>query len=248
MNAHDLLSNNSSCKGELEEPLNIEALVCGVKSSAKLNNASSLLLDFDNRRILYMTPKLLYLENATDKDKKRDCDNPYWSYIPEEVLEFLIQLKRSCLHLRHEISLEEYKTHVCITDFPIMIQGREFYISQKFTPLVVDSKGIIRIGLFTITPSARRHIESAIILESGKCYLYNPGTRIYQSKNCATILTETEKRILKSAEMRMTNDEIADYQHVSLSAVKCNITRILKKLLVRKVHEAVTIANNYRMM
>ena len=68
MNAHDLLSNNSSYKGELEELLDIEALVCGVKSSAKLNNASSLLLDFDNRRILYMTPKLLYLENATDKD------------------------------------------------------------------------------------------------------------------------------------------------------------------------------------
>lgn len=248
MNAHDLLSNNSSCKGELTTPLNIESLVCAVRSSAKLNNASSLLMDFDNRQILYMTPKLLYLDNASPKDKKRECDNPYWSCIPEEVLEFLIQLKRSCLQLRHDISLEEYKTHVCITDYPILIKGREFYISQKFTPLVVDSKGIIRIGLFTITPSVRKHIESAIITESGKCYLYNPGTRVYQSTDYSTILTDTEKRILKSAELRMTNEEIADCQNVSLSAVKANITRILKKLVVKKVHEAVTIANNYKII
>ena len=228
MNAHDLLSNNSSSKGELTEPVDIESLVSGVKTYDRLNNASCLLLDFDNQQILYMSRKLLFLENAKPKDKKRDCPNPYWSY--------------------HEISLEDYKTHICITDFPIMVDGREFYISQKFTPLVVDSKSIIRIGLFTITPSARKHIESSVITDSGKCYLYNPGTRLYKKGDYATLLTDTEKRILKSSEMGMTNEEIADYHNVSLSAVKANITRILKKLAVKKIHDAVTIARNYRIM
>lgn len=248
MNAHDLLSNNSSSKGELTEPVDIDTFIRGVKAYDRLNNVSSLLMDFDNHQILYMTPKLLFLENAKPQDKKRDCPNPYWSYIPEELLEYLLQIKRSILHLRHEMSLEEYKTYVCITDYPIMIDRREFYISQKFTPLVVDSKSIIRLGLFTITPSARKHIESSVITDLGKCYLYNPGTRIYESVNYTTLLTDTEKRILKSAEIRMTNEEIADYQNVSLSAVKANITRILKKLSVKKVHEAVTIANNYRII
>lgn len=248
MNAHDLLSNNSSSKGELIEPMDIESLVSGVKTYDRLNNASCLLLDFDNQQILYMSRKLLFLENAKPKDKKRDCPNPYWSYIPEELLEYLLQIKRSILQLRHEISLEDYKTHICITDFPIMVDGREFYISQKFTPLVVDSKSIIRIGLFTITPSARKHIGSSVITDSGKCYLYNPGTRLYKKGDYATLLTDTEKRILKSAEIRMTNEEIADYHNVSLSAVKANITRILKKLGVKKIHDAVTIARNYRIM
>ncbi len=248
MNAHDLLSNNSSSKGELTEPMDIESLVSGVKTYDRLNNASCLLLDFDNQQILYMSRKLLFLENAKPKDKKRDCPNPYWSYIPEELLEYLLQIKRSILQLRHEISLEDYKTHICITDFPIMVDGREFYISQKFTPLVVDSKSIIRIGLFTITPSARKHIESSVITDSGKCYLYNPGTRLYKKGDYATLLTDTEKRILKSAEIRMTNEEIADYHNVSLSAVKANITRILKKLAVKKIHDAVTIARNYRII
>jgi DNA-binding CsgD family transcriptional regulator len=248
MNVHDLLSNNTSNKGELTEPVDIDTFIRGVKAYDRLNNATNLLLNFDNHQILYMSPKLLFLENAKPQDKKRDCPNPYWSYIPEELLEYLLQIKRSILHLRHEMSLEEYKTHVCITDYPIMIDGREFYISQKFTPLVVDSKSIIRLGLFTITPSARKHIESSVITDSGKCFLYNPGTRIYERVDYSTLLTATEKRILKSAETRMTNEEIADYQNVSLSAVKANITRILKKLAVKKVHEAVTIANDYRII
>ena len=131
MNAHDLLSNNSSSKGELTEPMDIESLVCGVRAHDRMNNASCLLMDFDNHQILYMSPKLLFLENAKPQDKKRDCPNPYWSYIPEELLEYLLQIKRSILHLRHEMSLEEYKTHVCITDYPIMIDGREFYIESN---------------------------------------------------------------------------------------------------------------------
>ena len=248
MNVHDLLSNNSSSKGELTEPMDIESLLCGVKTYDRLNNACCILMDFDNNQILYMTPKLLFLENAKPKDKNRDCPNPYWSYIPEELLEYLLQIKRSILHLRHEISLEDYKTYVCITDFPIKIDGREFYISQKFTPLVVDSESIIRIGLFTITPSACRHIGSSVITDSGKCYLYNPGTRLYERVDYSTLLTETEKRILKLAEIRMTNEEIADYQNVSLSAVKASITRVLKKLVVKRVHEAVAIAHNFRII
>lgn len=143
---------------------------------------------------------------------------------------------------------EDYKTHVCITDFPIVIRGKEFYVSQKFTPLVVDTKGIIRIGLFTITPSIRKHIESTIITESGKYFSYNSVMKKYEQTYYSTILTETEKRILKSSEMGMTNEEIANYQNVSISAVKGNITRILKKLAVRKIHDAVTIAQNYRII
>jgi len=46
----------------------------------------------------------------------------------------------------------------------------------------------------------------------------------------------------------MTNEEIADYHNVSLSAVKANISRILKKLAVKKIHDAVTIARNYRII
>lgn len=46
----------------------------------------------------------------------------------------------------------------------------------------------------------------------------------------------------------MTNEEIADYQNVSLSAVKASITRVLKKLVVKRVHEAVAIARNFRII
>lgn len=248
MNAHDLLSNNSSNKGELTEPVDIESIVNGVKTCDRLNNASCLLMNFDNRQILYMSPKLLFLENAKPKDKRRDCQNPYWSYIPEELLEYLLQIKYSILQLRHEMSLEDYRSHICITDFPVMIDGRKFYVSQKFAPMVVDSKSVIRIGLFTITPSARKRIESSVITDSGKFYLYNPGTRLYEGIDYSSLLTDVEKRILKSSEMGMTNEEIADYQNVSISAVKANITRILKKLAVKKIHDAVTIARNYRII
>ncbi len=248
MNVHNLLSNNSSCRENITTSCNINTLVGGVSSAAALSNTSSLIVDFDNHQVLYRTPKLIYLDRATPKDKLRDCPNPYWTYIPEEILEFLLQLKQSSLHLRHNMAPEEYKTHVCITDFPIVIRGKEFYVSQKFTPLVVDTKGIIRIGLFTITPSIRKHIESTIITESGKCFSYNTGMKKYEQADFSTILTETEKRILKSSEMGMNNEEIADYHNVSISAVKANITRILKKLAVKKVQEAVTIANSYRII
>lgn len=248
MNANNLLSNNSSYNDNAIDASAINSLVGGVSLAAKLCNISSLIVDFDNHQVLYMTPNLIYLDKATPKDKLRDCPNPYWSYIPEEILEFLLQLKQSSLHLIHNMLPEDYKMHVCITDFPIVIRGKEFYVSQKFTPLVVDEKGIIRIGLFTITPSIRKHIDSTIITESGQYFSYNSGMKKYEQADYSTILTETEKSILKSSEMGMTNEEIADYHNVSLSAVKANITRILKKLAVKKIHDAVTIARNYRII
>lgn len=248
MNVRNLLSNNITYKGEISYLSHTDFLLAGVSSSATLSNASSLIVDFDNHQVLYRTPKLIYLDRANPKGKLRDCPNPYWSYIPEEILEFLLRLKQSSLHLIHNMAPEEYKTHVCITDFPIVIRGKKFYVSQKFTPLVVDTKGIIRIGLFTITPSIRKHIESTIITESGKYFSYNSGMKKYEQTDYSTILTETEKRILKSSEMGMTNEEIANYQNVSISAVKGNITRILKKLAVRKIHDAVIIAQNYRII
>lgn len=73
-------------------------------------------------------------------------------------------------------------------------------------------------------------------------------SRLYERVDYSTLLTETEKRILKLAEIRMTNEEIADYQNVSLSAVKASITRVLKKLVVKRVHEAVAIARNFRII
>ena len=226
----------------------VKATINAVDAQARLNGTSCFIIDFDSHELLYRSDKLIYVDEATSKDKKRECVNPYWSLISEETLEFLISIRNNYLLIDNELIREDYATHISTIDYPIFIRNKEFYINQKFTPLYLREDGITKIGLFTISNSNRNRFESMIITSSGRRWKYDCEKKEYQEFDLGVTLSLVEKAILQRAQKGLTSEEIAKSLYISINTVKTHRMRIFKKLGVESINEALTIVGNYQLL
>lgn len=132
--------------------------------------------------------------------------------------------------------------------YPIIIRRRKFFINQKFTPLVMRSDGITKIGLFIISPSTCDHIESFIITQSQIRYRFDFKEGAYKTFDLDASLSTQEKLILQRVQKGLTIEEIAEDLNLSVSTIKTHRMRILKKLQVRTMPEALTVIGNYHLL
>lgn len=246
-NADLLFFNHADLKDE-STCLDLDSLIASVDSSMRICGQSAFIIDFDQHKILYRTEQLLYIDEATHNDIKRECSNPYWSLVPEQVLSQLLQIRNSFPQMNDELQQEDYSKHICVIDYPIWIRGHELYITQKFTPLIMRSDGITRIGLFTINPSNKRNVECLLIAPKGRRFRYDFSEGHFKEFNLAKTLTVTERTILFRAKMGMTSEEIAESLFLSVHTVKTHRGRIFKKLNVDTISEALTVIGNYQLL
>ena len=209
---------------------------------------SSFIIDFDRRELLFRTEQLVYIDEATIKDKQRECINPYWSLISENTLEQLLLIRKNYPMVNEQFSIEEYANHVCTIDYPIILHNREMFINQKITPLQMRNDGITKIGLFTVNYSTKKETESTIITPSGTRYRFCFNEQRYIEYNLGLSLSLVEKAILHRARKGMTNEEIAQNLFLSVNTVKTHRMRIFKKLKVDTITEALTVIANYQLL
>ena len=160
--------------------------------------------------MLYQSDKMLYLEDIADNERQRECENPYWSFVDEETLNNLLLIRNKYPLVGQAIDIENYQTRICTIDYPIIIRRRKFFINQKFTPLVMRSDGITKIGLFIISPSTCDHIESFIITQSQIRYRFDFKEGAYKTFDLDASLSTQEKLILQCVQKGLTIEEIAE--------------------------------------
>ena len=243
-----LFFNNSQFSDEPESESFICAMLNAVSSYERITGSSCLVIDFDKHQLLYKTTQMLYFDEACLNDKQRDCENPYWSLVKEDILSNLLLLRNNYPLNGHTMENEDYKTHVCTIDYPITIRGRDFFINQKFTPLVMRSDGITKIGLFVFNPSTRTEMECFIIAQSGMRWRFNFQTGQFHSYDLNKTLSIVEKLIIQRMRKGMTNEQIADNLNLSVPTIKTHRMRIFKKLNVKTMSEALTLIGNYHLL
>lgn len=231
-----------------QNEFSLKQMIPIIDSYARINNQSCFVIDFDEHKLLYSTEQFVYIDEATIKDVKRDCAIPYWSIISDETLEKLLDIRKNYLLVDDDFSIEEYAKHICTIDYPILLRNHEMFITQKFTPIVMRSDGITKVGLFTINYSTRKKMESIIITPSGKRYRFDFNERKYVKYNLDVTLSLVEKAILHRARKGMTNEEIAQSLFISVSTVKTHRMRIFKKLHVETITEALAVVSNYQLL
>ena len=243
-----LFFNNSICDEELDGRFSLDSMIKGIDSFARLTNSTCFVIDFDSHRMLYQSDKILYLEDIADNQRQRECENPYWSFVDEETLNNLLLIRNRYPLVGQTIDIENYQTHICTIDYPIIIRRRKFFINQKFTPLVMRSDGITKIGLFIISPSTCDHIESFIITQSHIRYRFDFKEGTYRTFDLDASLSPQEKLILQRVQKGLTIEEIAEDLNLSVSTIKTHRMRIFKKLQVRTMPEALTVIGNYHLL
>lgn len=243
-----LFFNNSVGVEELDSRYSLESIIKGIDSFARLTNATCFVIDFDSHKMLYQSEKMQYLEDITDNERQRESNNPYWSFVDEETLKNLLLIRNRYPLVGQKIDIENYQTHICAIDYPIIIKRRKFFINQKFTPLVMRSDGITKIGLFVISPSSCDHMESFIITHSHIRYRFDFRAGVYRTFDLDASLSTQEKLILQRVQKGFTIEEIAEDLHLSISTIKTHRGRIFKKLRVRTMPEALTVIGNYHLI
>ncbi len=247
--AHDieaLLTNNSTGKAEPFSESVIDATIEAVDAFARLTNSSCVVIDLEKHKIVYKSSTLLYVDEAGPSDKQRDCDNPYWALLPDEYIDSLAEVRKIYLHYCRVFNNPQ--DHYSTTDFPIIVNGHELFINQKFSSLLSYPDGTIKLGLCLMSPSTRNKLESHIITESGKKLRYDFTNGKYVEENTRIDLSKTEKVVLTRMMKGMTSKEIANEQGMSISTIKTYRTRIFKKLGVKSMHEALVVIEKYHLL
>ena len=243
-----LLTNNSTYHAESISESAINAAIESIKTFAELTNSSCVLIDLEEHRIIYKSSTLLYIDEATATDKQRDCENPYWALLPDEYIDSLAEVRKNYLHYCKIFKSNRPHTHYSTTDFPIIINGRELYVNQKFSSMMTYSDGTIKLGLCLMNPSTRNKLESHIITESGKKLRYDFSTGRYIEETTRIDLSKMEKVVLTRIMKGMTSKSIATELKMSVSTVKTYRTRIFKKLGVKSIHEALATIEKYPLL
>lgn len=244
----DLLFFNHAKSRETDNDLDSKFLLSGIDASARISGLSTFVIDFDNHELVYRSDRLIYIDESTTKDCQRECTNPYWSLISDETLEKLLLIKNYYIMPNRELTETEYGHHVCTIDYPIMLKKHELFVTQKFTPLIMRSDGITKVGVFTINPSNRKEMESFIITPSGKRFRFDFNDHRYVEYDLGVTLSLVEKAILDRSRMGMTNEQIAQNLYISINTVKTHRMRIFKKLHVDSITEALAVIGNYQLL
>lgn len=247
-NINELFFTKCSFEGDAISQSTINVTIQTVEAIALLTNTTCLVIDFDKQKLIYHTDDLLYIDEAIPADIHRECENPYWSLVPEEILDKLIKLRGTYLHFSRILSQEGNDIHFCSTDYPIHINKKKFYINQKFMPLVKRSDGTIRLGLFMYGPSTGKKMNSIIIGKSGERWCYDFQTEDYEKQELSNNISSMEKKIVRRIMKGMTNEEIADDLNIGVNTVKSYRLRLFRKLGVKTITEAITIISNYHLV
>lgn len=218
-----------------------------IDALSRLNSQSTFVIDFASHALVYKSKHLLYIDEASSADCQRECVNPYWALMADDVLEKYICVVDNYLLAGKDLSCEEYSNHVCVFDYPIIIRGHKLYITQKFTPIALRSDGAVRLGMYTICHSNKAEINCFIITQTNKRYRFDFSEGRFVDIGLIT-LSSVEKAILHRAKMGMTNEEIAQNLYISVNTVKTHRMRIFRKLHVETITEALTVVANYHLL
>lgn len=240
---------NSKVSVSIEEKykINVESMVRAIDAMARLNNQSIFVVDVHKNKLIYKSERLLCIDEATDKDKKRDCENPYLELVSNETLEKLVLIREKYLWLNKKLCNNHFVNNICIVDYPILLRKHEFFITQKFTPITSGIDGIPQVGIITTCHSNKTEFECVVLNPSGENYVFDFNKCQFTECNLSVALTCVEKAILQRARKGMATKEIAESLCISVNTVKTHRNRIFKKLHVNNISEALAVLSNYNL-
>lgn len=231
-----------------EDDQNIAPLINAIDASSRLNRQSAFVVDFASHTLIYKSERLLYIDEVTSSDRQRECINPYWALMSDDVLAGYISVVDNYLLVKKDLSSDEFSSHICVFEYPIVVRGHELYITQKFTPIVMQSNGDVKVGLFVIGDSNKTEMDCLIITPTKRRYRFDFNEKRFINIGLSVTLSIVEKAILHRAKMGLTNEEIARSLYLSVNTVKTHRTRIFKKLHVDTITEALMVAANHYLL
>lgn len=230
-----------------EEYTHFKPIFESLDATERITNASMFVIDFVKNKFIYRTKELLFTDEATQEDIKRECPNPYWALIHEEDRQLLLETRSAYFEFVKKLDPIQKLNHTYVIDYTISLHKRDYVITQKFTPLKLQPNNDLWLGLFCITSSTHHNSKHIAIFGDNFRYTYNFKQKKFLPFDENMILNKMEKAILLRAAKGFTTEQIAHDLCRSANTIKTHKARIFNKLHVSSISEAMTFVSNYRL-
>lgn len=243
----DLMLISNICEDISEDEYKVvENTFYTLNAVSRATNASLFVIDFYKNQIIYRSPYLIFADDATMKDMQRESVNPYWRLITENDLDKLLDARKEYLQLVKEFSLDEKLDHTYVINYNIMMNGKEFLISQKFSPLLLRADGSLWFGLFAISHSTFKEFGHITLYNNRMRLQYNMDKRKFEPFRIK--LSVVERSIIYRISKGMSVKQIADDLCLAENTIKTHKRRMFEKLSVNSTEEALTLCSNLNLL
>jgi DNA-binding CsgD family transcriptional regulator len=220
-----------------------------IKAFAKTTYKSIYLIDYHEKGFEYVSENPLFLCGHTSEEVKEMGYLFYFKYVVEKDLDLLLRINTIGFDFYEKIPLEERKLYTISYDYHLNNQeGKTILINQTLTPLFLTNDGKIWKALCVISLSNEQNSGNIKIYKDGenKIYSYNLKGDFWKTKEKIK-LTDREKEILIHSISGSTINEIAEKIFISPETVKFHRKKILNKLEVSNISEAIFFAINNKL-
>ncbi len=248
------ISTDTTVKVNNDVKQAVQCIVESMKAAQMLTGECLFVIDFNEQKLLWKSDGLLYFdENVTANG---GCLNPYWNLTSESIRKKLLTISGKL-----SVAVGEHFTKgedglMCTIDYPIIVDGHDFYVTQKSTIMVLpdpDEKKEVYGGLRIITINAVRESLSeemtcAMVMPDGRISLYDMEKEVFGPPTNDMALSRREKELLLRAKCGTSRDELADKMNISMNTLKKHRQNIFSKLGVHSISQALNTAMKYNLI
>lgn len=215
-----------------------------VKAFARITYKSIYIIDYQKKEFEYVSNNPLFLCGHSAKEVKEMGFSFYKKYIPEADWHLLLKIKDLGYAFYHAQPIEQRKNYTLSCDFHLGNPKKQpILVHQELTPLCLTSKGDLWKSICTVSLSTASKAGNVQLFKAGskQKWKYDFKLNAWQSEQKA-IFSTRELQILHWSIRGYTTNEIATLIFVSADTVKFHRKKILEKLQVKRMPEAIRYA------
>lgn len=228
---------------------NVEPIVEAAQAFERCTYQCIYIIDYFKKGFLYVSNNIARL-CGSEAEKIIDFGYKFYiDYVPENDLKMLLEINNKGFELFNKLPLNERLQYAISYDFHIKSGSRKRLVNHKLTPIVLSKDGRIWLALCTISLAAGNQVGNIIMKREGATsfFEYSLYDHTWEKKN-EVKLTDTEREVLSLSTQGYTMNDIASHVCKSVDTVKACKRSIFQKMDVKNIAEALTYAQNHRLI
>lgn len=221
-----------------------------IRAFARATYAGIYVIDYLNRGFEFVSENPLFLCGNTPDEVLRMGYSFYFKHVPKSDLNLLLTINDLGFDFFERIPIKERILYTISYDFHLIsIEEKPILINQKLTPIFLDNEGKMWKALCLVSLSSEKNPGNIRIYKKGdnKVHEYDTNGRFWKCSE-KIILSKREKEILHFSSRGYTINEIAEVIFISADTVKFHRRKLFEKLQVANISEAITYAENNKLI
>lgn len=230
----------------------IEAYINVARAFAQMTYKSVYIIDYARLNFPFVSDNPLFLGGKTVDEVQNLGYEFYSECVPEEDMAFLKQVNQAGFSFYAGLPLLERKHYSISYNFhiePLDKKGEKLLINHQISPLALDAKGNMWLGLCLVSLAASSEVGTAYITNSqtGEVWQFSPKSGKWKATESIT-LNEHEKAVIRLANQGFSVSDIAKQLHRSEDSIKGYRKKLFAKLGVSSISEAIALSTQRRLL